>query len=368
VTAVFLIVLCTAALLPLAGGGALAQGGSQRRVTTVETIRQYSGYYHLQPVLVRGTFTERSGQLVLQAGMFEMDLLNPEQARGGAVEVRAVVIDVGRIERDHPRVRTYVDRRGNREWPRPGAEVVLDISSVVDADPFQSASIRALALEPWNYEGRRVTVTGSFRGRNLFGDLPAAPGDGRYDFVVAGAEGAVWVTGMRPRGRGFDLDVQRRLDSNRWLEVTGLVSRQRGLTVVEAAQLTLAEAPKTVPPPPEPVSKPVEIEPARVVFSVPTANETDVSPAAPVRVQFSKGLREATLLGRIRATYADAPDGGTGLKFALGYDPALRAVQISFAQPLEPFRSVRIELLPGILAFDGAPVVPWTLAFTAGSR
>jgi hypothetical protein len=42
-------------------------------------------------------------------------------------------------------------------------------------------------------------------------------------------------------------------------------------------------------------------------------------------------------------------------------------VEIRFAKPLLPFRSVTISLGEGILAADGAPVVPWTLTFTAGS-
>ena len=33
----------------------------------------------------------------------------------------------------------------------------------------------------------------------------------------------------------------------------------------------------------------------------------------------------------------------------------------------EAFRAVRIELLEGILAFDGAPLTPWSITFTTGS-
>ena len=105
-------------------------------------------------------------------------------------------------------------------------------------------SLRALALEPWKFAGQTVTVTGNFRGRNLFGDLPDAPGKGRYDFIVRGGEGSVWVTGMRPRGSGFDFDVDRRIDSNRWLEVTGPLVHDRGLVRIEATKIALAKAPE----------------------------------------------------------------------------------------------------------------------------
>jgi hypothetical protein len=35
-----------------------------------------------------------------------------------------------------------------------------------------------------------------------------------------------------------------------------------------------------------------------------------------------------------------------------------RAIQIRFAQPFEPFRTVRIEALEGMRTFDGAAVYP----------
>ena len=82
-------------------------------------------------------------------------------------------------------------------------------------------SVRSIAIEPWKCDGQTVTITGNFRGRNLFGDLPGAPGKSRYDFVLRGTEGALWVTDLRPRGQGFELDVNRRVDTDRWIEVTG---------------------------------------------------------------------------------------------------------------------------------------------------
>ena len=40
-------------------------------------------------------------------------------------------------------------------------------------------TIRAIALEPWKFEGQSVSVIGQFGGRNLFGDVPAAPAKGQ---------------------------------------------------------------------------------------------------------------------------------------------------------------------------------------------
>ena len=113
----------------------------------------------------------------------------------------------------------------------------MRVTAVTPATASTSLSIRALALEPWRFDGQKVTVTGNFRGRNLFGDLPGAPGKSRYDFVIRGAEGAAWVAGLQPRGRGFDLDIDRRFDTDKWLEVTGVVAYERGLVRIDATEL-----------------------------------------------------------------------------------------------------------------------------------
>jgi hypothetical protein len=205
-------------------------------------------------------------------------------------------------------------------------------------------------------------VIGNFRGRNLFGDLPGAPGKSRYDFVLRGTEGAVWVTDFRPRGTGFDLDVNRRVDTDRWLEVTGTVVREKGLVSLKATRVTLSKPPQ-VTVSDEPVVPPVPLDPVDVVFNSPTEGETDVRAAAPIRIQFSRGLDEKTLAGQIRVTYVGQE--GT-LDFKTAYDGANRAIVISFPKPLEAYRTVRVELLDGIKGFDGAPVTPWILTFSVG--
>jgi hypothetical protein len=107
----------------------------------------------------------------------------------------------------------------------------------------------------------------------------------------------------------------------------------------------------------------VPLDPVDVVFNSPAEGETDVRAAAPIRIQFSRGLDEKTLAGQIRVTYLGQE--GT-LDFKTAYDGANRAIVISFPKPLEAYRTVRVELLDGIKGFDGAPVKPWTLTFSVG--
>ena len=51
--------------------------------------------------------------------------------------------------------------------------------------------------------------------------------------------------------------------------------------------------------------------------------------------------------------------------FTFQYAGANRVVD-RFAKPLERFRTVKIDLLEGILGTDGQPLPPWTLSFSVG--
>ena len=70
-----------------------------------------------------------------------------------------------------------------------------------------------------------MSVTGQFAGRNLLGDLPDAPAISRYDFVVRSADAAIWVTNLRPRGKDFELALDARIDTGRWVQLRACCSR-----------------------------------------------------------------------------------------------------------------------------------------------
>jgi hypothetical protein len=77
-------------------------------------------------------------------------------------------------------------------------------------------------------------------------------------------------------------------------------------------------------------------------------------------------LREPTIAGKVRVSYVG--DTTTVLEPVVTYDAATRALQIRFATPLEPFKTVKVELLDGLLAFDGGTFSPWALTFSLGAR
>ena len=377
-------VLCVACLLL---HSAYAQTPS-RRLTTIDALRRFSGYFHLQNVVLRGELVEvaapravngstRPGggavdgsatgkRLALRSGESEMQvILNDVNPVEGPVEVRGQLFDVGRLTAADPRLGRYDNKPDPEHWPMPGEELVLSLTSVAKATT-DGATIRSIALEPWKYEGQTVTLTGQFGGRNLFGDVPASPAKDKYDFVLRNTEGAVWVTGLRPKGKGFDLNVDARVDTSHWLQVSGVIKRDRALVVLEAKTISAAQAPaarpvvEEAPPPPR--------EPGEVVFSSPTDGETGVSPSAPIRVQFSRGVDPPTLNNRFRLSYVGGqPPSGT-VEVQAAYDVGTNAVVLKLSKPLEAFRTVKIELLDGVKTFDGAPLKPWSVTFSVGGN
>ncbi|MGE0445950.1 MAG: Ig-like domain-containing protein [Vicinamibacterales bacterium] len=359
-------VLAALFLICLAGA-AFAQAPA-RRLTTVESIRQFPGFYHLQNVLVRGELVESNQRIVLRADDRDMSVMLGENAiLSGLLEARATVLDVGRLERGDPRLSGYDAPPEGERWPQPGEELLLRIAGLTQVDTFTTATPRALALEPWKFEGQTVTVTGQFRGRNLFGDAPSSPGQSQYDFVLRAGDGTVWVTGLRPRGRGFNLDVDARVDTNRWLEVTGVVRRVRTMVTIEAKTLAAATAPAEALVEEEAEAPPPPPTPAEVIFSTPTADETNVGLATPVRLQFSRGLDTATVVPEnFRVAYSGAAAILPAPAFEVSYDAGNSAVTLRFMGSVERFSTITVETLPGLKAFDGAPVTPWRLTFSIG--
>ena len=94
-------------------------------------------------------------------------------------------------------------------------------------------------------DGKAVRALGQFRGANLCKDLPEATRRDPADWVLQTSEGPVWVTGRRPAGKGFELDVAYRGDTKRWLEVSGKVLVLADVRYLKANKVAL------IPPPPE---------------------------------------------------------------------------------------------------------------------
>ena len=361
---------------------ALAAGSdaqpAMRRGTTLVALRSYPGFYHQQTVAVLGEITRQGQQMFVGTEEGRIRILAREDPKEGRAEVRGTFLDIGRMPQDDPRLiqfnlldsvrQTFGDR-----WPRPGEELVLVVAGTTEPPPAPNATtppLRVLAMEPARFAGQRVTLTGQFRGRNLFGELPEAPVSDKWSFVLRSSDAAVWVIGLQPKGKTFNFDPGRRIDSGRWVKITGTVRSAKGLTWLEGTAIELAQEPTestvevVMPPPPPPA--------VEVLFSAPTEGETDVRLDTRIRFQLSRDLDESSLKGHVRITYSagDSANRGEpqppGVEFTTSYTRDNRALEIRPVAPLERFRQVKVEFLEGVKGTDGGAMPPFTLTFTTG--
>ncbi len=342
-----------------------------RTATTVRAILRYSVFFHDKALTVLGTPVEvaNGAQVGLAVGAPKLFVIVPRTGHppDRLLEFRGRLFDIGRFASDDSRLgplnlpSVIASVAGDR-WPARETLFVLTGATWVDTPSRPDASLRAIALQPEVFDGRTVTVRGRFRGRNLFGDVPAWPRQSQWDFVLQAADAAVWIVGRRPRGSGFDLSTTNRAQTGRWLVVTGRVQLQDDLPMIVAGSIAVADAEVEEKEAIEPVAPP--LPPPAVVFSAPTQNELDIARDVVVRVQFSRPLREDTLTGHVRVRYT-APDTAPPVPaFTVTYRPGPMAIEIRFAEPLARFTEVQVELTEGIAATDGVPLVPMVLRFT----
>lgn len=352
-----------------------AQPAATRVATTAEALVASAVFFHGKQIAVRRDVEPAARLFRLANTAKPVYVFWREAPRVSSnAEIRGEFWDLGRLERTDSRFSgidfdSIVDATPGRTWPGRDQVFMITNASAVESPLPSEPSLRALALAPDNYIGKGVTVTGRFRGANLFADLPSAAGTkGRWDFVLQSADAAIWVTGIRPRGRGFDLDVNARMDAGRWLQVAGTLRREGALPFVEATSVAEGKAPTeavaeiTLPPPPPEA-------PPTVVFSAPTAGETDAERALPIRIQFSRDMDPKSFANHVRMTYTGVapPDAPPIPTFTIRYVEGNRALEIKPATPLDRFRNVKIELLDGIVSnIDNMPLAPFSFTFTTG--
>ncbi len=351
-----------------------AQPAATRRATNVAALLAYPAYFHQRPVAAVGELQLLdSGETRLTTdGVSVRVVTQGSNPPSGPVEVRGEFWDLGRFNADDPRLATYDVRRvfgidpEAGGWPRAGQVTALMASAVQSVTPPTAPTIRNIVLYPSRYVDQRITITGQFGGRNLLGDLPDAPGQSRWDFVLRSADAAIWVTNLRPKGKDFELALDARIDTGRWLEVSGTVQQGKGLQWLsgEAGAVKITQAPKDTPE--TPVIRVAAAPPPEVVFSAPTADETEVRPSSSVRIQFSRDMDPSSFRGHIVARYAAA--GSAPLPFTTSYLPGTRVLELKFATPLERFSKVVVSLEDGVLGTDKQPLAPWTLTFETGGE
>jgi hypothetical protein len=367
----------------IAGASAFAQP-TTRRATNIAALLAYPTFYTGRQVLIVGKVSVEKDELRVSSDAGSIRLITKANAPDGLDEIRGEFWDVGRMKPDDPRLLQY-DLQStfhfdpNGPWPKAGDVKAFIATSVTATQPAQNATIRSIVLDPDRFLDQKVTITGQFSGRNLLGDMPDAPGRTRYDFVLRTTDAAIWVVNMRPRirdanGKETELGLDARIDTSRWLEVRGTVQQGRGLQWIdaEAGSLKFAKPPTETPTATEDLVRVAMGPPPEAIFSAPTNEETDVATSTSVRIQFSRDLDPATVRGHVHARYVPAESAQRGepdtppINLTATYNASNRVVEIKFAQPLERFRTVKIDLGADIIGTDQQALKPFTLTFMTG--
>ena len=359
------------ALVALLAAASSAAQAPDRIATTADGLVANSLFFNGKRVVIRRAVKEAGRLTELEATAKPVYVFWKDRPDGSDGEIRGEFYDLGRMQEGDSRFTSYdfapvIEAANQGRWPGRDQVFVL-LGATFVAGPVPTApTVRAIALAPEQFDNRSVTLTGRFKGRNLYGELPQGVAKSKWDFVLQSADAAIWVTGLRPKGKDFDLDPSLRVDTGRWLEVKGTV--QRDGTAVwlagESVRLTTApaEAPVEVagpPVPPEP--------PPVVIFSAPLADDTDFPVAGRVKIQFSRDMKGDSFHDRIRIHYGGAkPPSVAPPAFTTTYNDGNRSLEIRFKEPLAPFQVVMIQLDDGITAIDGQALSSWTLRFTTG--
>jgi hypothetical protein len=227
----------------------------------------------------------------------------------------------------------------------------------IDSSALSTLDLRELVKDPTPHLGKQVVVLGKFRGSNLYGDLSIKHKRTPRDFVIKVADSAIWVTGRRPRGKGFRLDPAKRRDTGEWLRVIGEPFEDQGTVYLRAAKIEIAEDPNDPDLEPARVARAEEKEagpPPEVTFTLPIAGERDIPLASEFRVQFSKDMKEESFHRNVDLLYAD--DDGIGNPFpdlAVTYDGPSRTLIVRPGKELAPGKQIRLILYDAISDEEG---------------
>ncbi len=205
-----------------------------------------------------------------------------------------------RARRPAPRRRPRTCRRRER-WPRPGEDLFLRLANVSpQRSPRQRPPSARWRSSRGGSSGQTVTLVGQFRGRNLFGDLPGGPGKSRLRLRAArrGRRGLGDRTAAARHAASISTSIAR-VDSDRWVEVTGHGRARARPRDGRGHGIALSKAPAVS-------DAPTEIDAARpsrccrsTWCSVRRRTARPRSPpASTIRIQFSRGLDRASLAGQ----------------------------------------------------------------------
>ena len=307
--------------------------------------------YDGRAVSTRGRFARGGSR---DAPTFSLSAQGVVIALAPGPEAQALIADNASALDGTPITVTGVFRR-QRTGELSGGAPAYSISFwSAQSDVLAATSGGARPLEAGLGSTRDVDVIGQFRASNLFGDVPprSRRSGGREHWVLRDGDVSAWVTGSRPRGDGWDLDMRSKRDSSTWMRVRGRVSEDDGVYYLDPSEVAPAQplwSQRAASPgmlgwgplaPDVQFALPMEFEGAR--------------PDSLFEVQFTKPVDPATLEGNVELRYRG---GGGGFAWAsFDYAEERRSLHIDPGAALRSGRTFEIVLRPGITDQSGAPL------------
>ena len=236
------------------------------QVIELEALSMMPESYQRNHVIVEGEFSElgvgqqwvlrRGGTSVLVIPGREFDPGQFSQTAGRRMEVRGIIrlLRQKQYVGNPPTDLDLVEDPILPPMPPPSLELprvsltVIAVRDRTSPEIFTPQEIgggipQRILEEPAAYSGKTTKIIGQFRGRNLFGDLPANSARGKQDWVLKDGDSAVWVMGKAPRGDGWKLDLDYKGDSKTWLEVEGKPEVVNGVVYLKASKVIPTRAP-----------------------------------------------------------------------------------------------------------------------------
>jgi Bacterial Ig-like domain len=263
-----------------------------------------------------------------------------------------------------------------------GGVTALLLTCLAAEEPTIVTTIRAVTSAPERYSNRPVRLTGRFGGRVVAPPERSVrpPKRTRWDFLLKWDDAAVWVSGLRPVGRDFDLDPLSAADARagRWLDVTGTVrvknrAERTSCAAARCTEIWIEATDMHLAAPPWGILLQAVLQPRaaapQIVFNDPIADEVGVARSTPVRIQFSRAMNGESFSGRVRVSYASPRALGASPvpPFTAVYQADTRGLELRFTALLHPMEIVKVEVLEGVAAADGHKLAPWTLTFRTGA-
>ena len=308
-------------------------------------------------VITRGRFATavsggtRTYSLVAQDAVID---LTPTPESLALVDANAATLDgaaltVTGVFRRRPTVAT----EGGDASPRYSISFWSASSEVLASTNRASRTLTDLFEATPVPTGEPVDVIGQYRGSNLFGDLAPRTrlNDGLNDWVLRDGDTAVWVTGMRPEGNGWGLDLRSKRDTSTWMRVRGRLRQDDGTYYLGAT-----EAAPTEPLPFQTTASPGplgwgELAPD-VQFTLPIAFE-GARPDSQFVIQFTKPIDPDTFEGNVVLGYAGSSTDRAFTTVSVRYSEERRTLHVDPGIALERGRQFEILLRPGITDVTG---------------